>query len=155
MYWCLILFLACSSACLKDHSCPELCAAFSFAWCLSVSKRRSFATSKLIGIWEFVEYIVQSWATLVWKRWNGWLVSWGFVRYVTVTFLTTKRLDFTGLYIIVAYDTASLEAFEDPSVVYVGFCGDCNKPLMCLFLLPWYSCLNHDEQFDKDEAGGC
>ena len=34
----------------------------------------------------------------------------------------------------------------------------------CLFLLPWYSCLKHDEQFGKDEAslwqylfeaGGC
>ena len=27
MYWCLRLCLACSSACLTDHSCPEVCAA--------------------------------------------------------------------------------------------------------------------------------
>ena len=70
-----------------------------------------------------------------------------------------------------------IRSLEDPSVLYVGYCGDChvvnNPPWMadrfqclpwCLFLLPWYSCLNHDQQFDKDEpsrwqylfeAGGC
>ena len=35
IYWCLRLFLACSSACLTDHSCPDVCVCTT---CLLVSR---------------------------------------------------------------------------------------------------------------------
>ena len=48
--------------------------------------------------------------------------------YVSIPFLTNTHLDFTGLNNIVAYDTY---LSNDPSVLYVGYCGDSdvvNKP---------------------------
>ena len=35
IYWCLRLFLACSSACLTDHSCPDVCVCTT---CLLISR---------------------------------------------------------------------------------------------------------------------
>ena len=47
--------------------------------------------------------------------------------YVSVPFLTTTHLDLNN---IVAYDIF-IKSHDDPSVLYVGYCGDCdgvNKP---------------------------
>ena len=45
---------------------------------------------------------------------------------VTVPILTTKHFDFTGLNNILAYEPNFIKSHEDPSDLYVGFCGDCH-----------------------------